>query len=93
MEQYLLDTWLERRDAKLAAMLNPDDPAWLVREVVDEPAEMVSFDVVHRWDAAGWAVRRFTYDMVANVFHFNGTSPISDTEIAKMKPEQRVTIR
>lgn len=91
MEQHLLNTWIERRNQKLKVMLNPDDPAWLVREVVDEPSETVSFDVVHRWDSEGWAVRRYTYDMVASVLHFRGTSPVSDADIAKMKPEQRIT--
>ena len=90
MEQHLLDTWLEKRNTKLQAMLNPDDPAWLVREVVDEPSEMMSFDVVHRWSSEGWAVRRYTYDMVADVLHFRGTSPVNDADISKMKPEQRI---
>ncbi len=89
MEQTIVEHWRERRDAKLRTMLNPDEPAWLVSEEIELPKERVHFAIIHRWGADTWAVRRYIYDMVADVMHFNGTSNVSDSEISKLKPEQR----
>lgn len=90
MEQTIIDHWRTQRDQKLRAMLNPDEPAWLVSEEIDFPKEVVRYAIVHRWGADGWAIRRYTYDIVADVIHFRGTSPVSDGEISKLKPEQRI---
>lgn len=90
MEQEILDHWRERRDRKLKAMLNPGEPAWLISEEIELPKERVRYDIVHRWGPDGWALRRYTYDMVADVVHFRGTSPLSDTEVSKLRPEQRI---
>ena len=90
MEQTIIDHWRERRDAKLRVMLDPSEPAWLISEEEDFPKELVRFAIVHRWGADGWAMRRYTYDMVADVIHFRGTAAVADGEISKLKPEQRI---
>ena len=82
--------WRIKRDGKMFKMLDPDEPAWLVEETVNEDDEIVTYTIVHRWKPGGWARRRYTYDMFGNVIHFRGTSPVNDSEMAKMKPEQRI---
>ena len=89
-KQTVVENWRERRDAKLYLMLNPEEPAWLVSESVDAAAEVVLFDVVHRWAPQGWQRRRYLYDMISDVIHFRGSSALSDAEITKLKPEQRL---
>ena len=86
----MTEIWRERRDTKLATMLDPDEPAWLVSEEEVPEDEVVYFNVVHRWPYAGWGIRRFTYDTVSDVVHFRGTQSIDDAELVKMKPEQRI---
>lgn len=90
MDTLLFENWRERRDAKLFVMLNPEEPAWLINEKVDTASETVLFEVAHRWPPYGWQVRRYNYDMVGNVLHFRGAAPLSDAEVTKLKPEQRL---
>ncbi len=82
--------WRQRRDHKLFKMLDPDEPAWLVEEEVHPEQEVAYYTIVHRWKPGGWARRRYTYDLVGDVVHFRGTTPLSDSELVKMKPEQRL---
>lgn len=84
------DPWRTSRDTKLYRMLDPDEPAWLVEEEVRERDEVVYFTVVHRWKSGGWARRHYTYDLVSDVIHFRGSTALGDSDIAKMKPEQRL---
>ena len=84
------EEWRMNRDRKLFRMLDPDEPAWLVEETVNQDDEIATYTVVHRWKPGGWARRRYTYDIFSNVIHFRGTSPVDDSEMAKMKPEQRI---
>lgn len=84
------EPWRARRDRKLFKMLDPDEPAWLVEEEVHEEDEVVYYSVVHRWLPAGWQRRRYTYDLVSDVVHFRGTTALDDSELTKMKPEQRI---
>jgi hypothetical protein len=90
MEKLEQPNWREHRDRKLARMLDPDEPAWLVEEVVDEERGVMYFDVVHRWQPGGWQLRRFTYDTVADVLHFRGARLLGDEALTRMKPEQRI---
>lgn len=87
-----MTTWRERRDAKLAQILDPDEAAWLISEEEIPEKELVIFSVVHRWPFSGWAERRYSYDTVSDVFHFRGVEPIADGELVKMKPEQRIFV-
>ena len=82
--------WRATRDRKMFTMLDPDEPAWLVEEEVVEADEVVYYTIVHRWKPGGWARRRYTYDIPGNVIHFRGSSPVDDSELSKMKPEQRI---
>lgn len=82
--------WRTARDRKLVRMLDPDEPAWMLMEEMREEEEIVVFTVVHRWGPDGWARRRFSYDFISDILHFRGTSPVSDSELATMKPEQRL---
>ena len=82
--------WRERRDAKLAKILDPDEAAWLVAEEIIPEKELVIFSVVHRWPFSGWATRQFSYDTVSNVFHFRGSTLLADGDLVKMKAEQRI---
>ncbi|MDQ4075993.1 MAG: hypothetical protein M3220_07080 [Chloroflexota bacterium] len=84
------EAWRARRDRKMFRMLDPDEPAWLVEEEVNEEDQVVYYSVVHRWNPGGWQRRRYTYDMVADVIHFRGAVLIDDSEITTMKPEQRL---
>lgn len=82
--------WEARRDDKLFRMLDSDEPAWLTRQEINESDETVLFEVVHRWESHGWASRRFLYDVVGNVIHFRGTTPLDESDLVKLKPEQRI---
>jgi hypothetical protein len=93
MQENTLDNWRARRDAKLHTMLDPEEPAWLVEEKVNEKDETVIFDIVHRWPPHGWARRRYLYDIVGDVMHFRGTAPLDDGELPKLKREQRISRR
>lgn len=84
------EEWRISRDRKMFKMLDPDEPAWLIEESVKEADEIVIYTIVHRWKPGGWARRRYTYDTFSDVIHFRGTSPLSDGDMAKMKPEQRI---
>jgi hypothetical protein len=84
------DSWRARRDRKLFTMLKASEPAWLVDEQVEASHESVVFDVVHRWYPHRWARRRFLYDIPGDVMHFRGATPIDDSELSKLKPEQRL---
>lgn len=84
--------WRLARDSKLVRMLDPDEPAWLVGEEMHEEDEIVVFTVVHRWGPDGWSRRRYSYDFVSDVLHFRGASPVSDSELAAMKAEQRLKL-
>jgi hypothetical protein len=84
------ENWRARRDRKLFTMLDPNEPAWLVDEQVEASLESVVFDVVHRWYPYRWARRRFLYDIPGDVMHFRGATPIDDSELSKLKPEQRL---
>lgn len=86
----VVETWRERRDLKLFTMINPEEPAWLVREMADDAAEVVLFDIVHRWSPHGWQRRRYSYDMISDVIHFRGSSAVNDSDLTKLKPEQRL---
>lgn len=90
MEKGISEMWRARRDSKLFKMLDPDEPAWMVEENVDESKEIVQFTIVHRWAPGGWARRRYSYDMVGDVLHFRGTTAVEDSELAKLKPDQRI---
>ncbi|MBA3532500.1 MAG: hypothetical protein H0T73_11305 [Ardenticatenales bacterium] len=90
MEAALLEGWRASRDRKLMKMLDPDEPAWLMEEDVQVAKEEVYYTVVHRWMPGGWARRHYTYDMVSDVIHFRGTTPLDDSDILKMKPDQRI---
>lgn len=81
--------WRERRDQKMAAMLDPDEPAWLVDENVEEKSSMIFFAIVHRWAPGGWARRLYMYDPTGHVLHFRGTTPLEESDLVKLKAEQR----
>ncbi|MDQ7031053.1 MAG: hypothetical protein Q9O62_15415, partial [Ardenticatenia bacterium] len=83
-------TWRSARDRKVAVMLDPHMPAWLLDEHVDTEAGLVQFDIVHRWPLTGeWERRRFTYEIEVDVLHFRGSSPVSAAELARLKDEAR----
>ena len=90
MKPISMEGWQARRDAKLFPMLNPEEPAWLLNQVVDEASETVLFEVAHRWPPQGWQKRRYNYDMISDVIHFRGADQLSDGEVTKLKPEQRL---
>lgn len=85
-----LEGWQARRDAKLFIMLNPEEPAWLLNEEVDEASETVLFEVAHRWPPQGWQKRRYNYDMISDVIHFRGAEPLGDGEVTRLKAAQRL---
>ncbi len=85
-----IDAWRMNRDRKLFKMLDPDEPAWLVDEEVALPNEAVFYTVVHRWNKHGWARRHFMYDIPGDVVHFRGSTPVNESDLPKMKPEQRI---
>ncbi|MGB0386091.1 MAG: hypothetical protein ACPGWR_14890 [Ardenticatenaceae bacterium] len=90
MQDKTSEEWRIHRDRKMFKMLDPDEPAWLVEEDVYLEDEMVTYTIVHRWKPGGWARRRYTYDTFSDVIHFRGTSPVDDSQMAKIKPEQRI---
>ncbi len=84
------ETWRNARDQKMFRMLDPDEPAWLVQEEVHREKEVVFYEIVHRWQPGGWQRRRYTYDMISDVIHFRGAVNMDDSDITKIKVEQRL---
>ncbi|GEM_PF-6703878 len=85
-----IPAWRAARDRKVAVMLDPHAPAWLLNEQVDAEAGRVQFDIVHRWPLTGeWERRHFTYEIDVDVLHFRGASPVSPAELARLKDEAR----
>ena len=85
-----VQAWRAARDHKVAVMLDPHAPAWLVNEKVDLEKGEIQFDIVHRWPLTGqWERRHFTYDAEVDVLHFRGSSPVSSAELARLKSTER----
>lgn len=83
--------WRRRRDEKVAPLLEPRTPAWLLNEKIDEELEQIQFDLVHRWPVgvAGWTRRHYTYEVDVDVLHYRGETPVSSAERAKLQPADR----
>ena len=89
MDEQTIESWRQARDAKVAPLLEPRTPAWLINEEVEEDAAEIRFDLVHRWPVVGWARNRYLYEVEVDVLHYRGSAPIASAERAQLDPEAR----
>jgi hypothetical protein len=79
-----------RRDRKVAVVVRPARPAWVV-DVKEYPeAQTIFFDLIFRpQPGQGWYRRRYEYDGEADVLHHRGEQVFPEAELRALPDEAR----